>query len=393
MKTADYIDINDDAALMAAYARHGGTIPAQKPRTAKVLRFPLERARGFEPPTGNDWLIKGLIPKDGVGVLFGETGEYKTFTAIHLALHIATGKPWGGHKVKHPGPVIYIAVEGARGSKKRIQGIIRAHNAGDPPIFQISKPVNFGTSNEHAAALIEDIAAQGVKPVFIVVDTLSATLNGGEENGPGMSMFLANCLSIATHFGCFVLAVHHVGHAAEGRERGHSSLKSNVDTRIFCEKPERLQATVTFLKVKDGEDKVLLDLRLDLVHFGLDEDGDPITTLAVMSAEQVDAEPKQAKKVSVPPQERLLMATVELALIEAGQDFLIPDGPKVKVVTEEAIRSRYYARIAEKPLPNETPEKLAQRQRQAFHRSLNAAIKAMRLIATERGGERIIWMP
>jgi hypothetical protein len=49
-----------------------------------------------------------------------------------------------------------------------------------------------------------------------------------------------------------------------------------------------------------------------------------------MSAEQVDAEPKQAKKVSVPPQERLLMATVELALIEASQDFTITDGPKVK---------------------------------------------------------------
>jgi hypothetical protein len=112
-----------------------------------------------------------------------------------------------------------------------------------------------------------------------------------------------------------------------------------------------------------------------------------------MSAEQVDAEPKQAKKVSVPPQERRLMATVELALIEASQDFTITDGPKVKAVTEEAIRSRYYARVAEKPLPNETPDKLAQRQRQAFHRSLNAAIKAMRLIAPERGGERIIWMP
>jgi hypothetical protein len=112
-----------------------------------------------------------------------------------------------------------------------------------------------------------------------------------------------------------------------------------------------------------------------------------------MSAEQVDAEPKQTKKVSVPPQERLLMATVELALIEAGQDFRIPEGPAVKAVTEEAIRSRYYARIAEKPLPDETPEKLVQRQRQAFHRSLNAAVKAMRIIATERGGERIVWLP
>jgi hypothetical protein len=390
--SAPYIDINP-APPTAAYTGLGGSLPSQKAKAAKPLRFPLERACDFEPPSAEDWLIKGLIPKEGVGTLFGESGEYKTFTAIHLCLHIATGEMWGGRNVKHPGPVVYIAVEGARGSKKRIQGIIRAHQAGDPPIFQVSKPLNFGTSNEHAEALVADIAAQGVKPVFIVVDTLSASMNGGEENGPGMSMFLSNCQRLASHFGCFVLAVHHVGHNAEGRERGWSGLKGNTDTRICCEKPEKLRASVAFKKVKDDEDGITFDLRLEMVLFGRDEDGDPITTLAVMSAEQVEDEPKQAQKVSVPPQERLLMATVELALIEAGQDFLIPDGPKVKVVTEEAIRSRYYPRVAEKPLPNETPEKLAQRQRQAFHRSLNAAVKAMRLIATERGGERIIWMP
>ena len=327
-------------------------------------------------------------------MLFGETGEYKTFTAIHLCLHVATGQPWGGRKVKHHGPVVYIAVEGARGSKKRIQGIIRAHNAGNPPIYQISKPVNLGTSNEHAEALIEDIEAQGVKPVFIVVDTLSASMAGGDENNQGMSQFLANCLRIANYFSCFVLAVHHVGHNAEGRERGHSSLKSNVDTRIFCEKPEKLRAAVTFKKVKDGEDNIAFDLRLEPVRFGLDEDGDTLSTLTVMSAVEIDPEPKQAKKASVPPQERLLMDTVELALIEAGKNVRpFIDGPEVKAVAEEEIRSRYYARLAEKADSDEAPELFAQRQSKAFRRSLASAIKAKNLIAADRAGRRIIWLP
>ena len=318
------------------------------PRASKPIRFPLERALDFAPPSSEDWLIKGLIPKEGVGTLFGAPGEYKTFTAIHICLHIATGETWGGRKVKHTGPVVYIAVEGARGSKKRIQGIVKAHSAGDPQIFQISKPINFGTSNDHARALVEDITAQGVKPVLIVVDTLSASLNGGEENGPGMSMFLSNCNMLATHFGCFVLAVHHVGHNAEGRERGHSSLGGNTDTRISCTKPERLRASITFEKVKDDEDRVQFSLELEKVLFGMDEDGDPITTLAVMSAVEVEAEPKKADKGTIPPQERLLMDMVEQAVLEAGQDFHIPEGPKVRVASEEAIRSRYYARLAEK---------------------------------------------
>ena len=203
------------------------------------------------------------------------------------------------------------------------------HNAGDPPIYQISKPVNFGTSNEDAEAVIRDIEAQRVKPVFVVVDTLSATLNGGEENGAGMSQFLANCLRIANYFDCFVLAVHHVGHNAEGRERGHSSLKSNVDTRIFCQKPEKLKASVVFKKVKDGDDNITFDLRLEIIPFGLDEDGDPITTLAVTSAAEVDADAKPVKKAVVPPQERLLRDMVELAMIDTGFECRpFPDGPK-----------------------------------------------------------------
>jgi len=274
-----YINLNDPKVVDFPARSAVNVQPRSKP-----LRFPLERARDFEPPTGDDWLIKGLISREGVGTLFGESGAYKTFTALHIALHVATGKPWAGRKIKHPGPVVYIAVEGARGSKKRIQGVVRAHNAGDPPIYQISKPINFGTSNEHAEALLVDIAAHGVQPSLIVVDTLSASMNGGEENGAGMSMFLSNCQKLSSHFGCFVLAVHHVGHNAEGRERGWSGLRGNTDTRIICEKPERLRAAVVFEKVKDDEDKVPFDLGLEVVHFGLDEDGDPITTLAEVGA-------------------------------------------------------------------------------------------------------------
>jgi hypothetical protein len=116
-------------------------------------------------------------------------------------------------------------------------------------------------------------------------------------------------------------------------------------------------------------------------------------TPAVRSAEQVEAEPKQAKKVSIPPRERLLMDVVEQSLIEAGWEFHIPDGPKVKAVADEAIRPRYFARIAEQPLPDEKPEGLNQRQRQAFSRALNSAIKAKRLIAADHSGQRIIWLP
>jgi hypothetical protein len=366
------------------------------PKATKPSPLKLEHWCDLPPPTGEEWLVKGLVPKQGVGTLFGASGAFKSFGAIDLAWHIAAGARWAGRRV-NAAPVVYLAVEGSAGVRKRLNGARKQHGRSDArdPLYMVAAALNLGAGPEDAARMISSIEAIDVKPGLVVVDTLSASLAGADENGQGMGAFLGNCQRIALRFDCLVIAVHHTGWGenAGRRERGHSSLPANVDLRILCEKVEDQKAAWTFEKIKDGPSGQVLKLTLEEVEFGLDRDGDPITTLAVMSAEQVDAEPKQTKKVSVPPQERLLMATVELALIEAGQDFRIPEGPAVKAVTEEAIRSRYYARIAEKPLPDETPEKLVQRQRQAFHRSLNAAVKAMRIIATERGGERIVWLP
>jgi putative DNA primase/helicase len=361
----------------------------------KAIRFKAVRACALGPPSGEDWLIKGLLPKEGVGTFFGSSGAYKSFSAINIALHIATGEPWSGRKVAQA-DAVYVASEGAAGAAKRISGAMEANGAADPPLYLISKAVNFGTGTQDANTLIADLEAQGITPGFIGIDTLSASMAGGDENGGGMAMFLMNCQTLSQHFGCFVMPLHHVGHGENGgrRERGHSSLIGNVDVRILCERPENRQATLEWVKVKDGPDGIKFRLELDVVDFGHDRDGDPITTLAVRSGVEVDAQPKLAKKAIIPPQERLLMDTVELALIEAGRNLRpFADGAEVKAVAEDAIRSRYYARLAEKPLPDETPEKLAQRQRKAFRRSLNAALQAMRLVAAEREGERIIWMP
>lgn len=394
---------------MELYRRLGGALPAQKPKAGTRDRarptptgsprnlFKLEHWYDLAPPTGEEWLVKGLLPKQGVGTLFGASGAFKSFTAIDIAWHIAAGERWADRRVD-AAPVVYLAIEGSAGVRKRLNGARKLHgrNKDREPLYMVGAALNLGAGAEDAGRMIASIEAIGVSPGLVVVDTLSASLAGGDENGQGMGMFLGNCQRISQRFDCLVLAVHHTGWGenAGRRERGHSSLPANVDTRIFCERLADEIASWTFEKVKDGKAGQVMHLRLEEVHFGQDRDGDPITTLVVSSAEQVEVEPKKAKKVRVPPQGSLLMATVELALIDAGK-YVRPfiDGPEVKVVTEEEIRSRYYARLAEKPLPGETPEKLVQRQRQAFHRAMNSALNAMRLIATERGGERIVWLP
>ena len=60
-----------------------------------------------------------------------------------------------------------------------------------------------------------------------------------------MLAFVANLQTLSARFGCFVLAVHHTGHSAEGRMRGHSSLHAGVDVALLCERRDGLAATLS----------------------------------------------------------------------------------------------------------------------------------------------------
>jgi len=58
------------------------------------------------------WLVKGVIPDCGMGVLFGDSGSGKTFISIDLALAISQGLDWQGCRVKKPTGVLYVSAEG-----------------------------------------------------------------------------------------------------------------------------------------------------------------------------------------------------------------------------------------------------------------------------------------
>jgi RecA-family ATPase len=69
------------------------------------------------------WLIPGLLAAESFAVLYGPPGSAKTFLALELALSIASGIEGsaGLGKPVESGAVIYVAGEGVRGIRKRIE--------------------------------------------------------------------------------------------------------------------------------------------------------------------------------------------------------------------------------------------------------------------------------
>jgi AAA domain len=384
------------APLESAEPWERGT-PTIGPSAGAPPRFILESWPEITFEGGEESLIKRVLPRRGVAVVYGKPASFKSFVVGHMALCVALGWVWAGRRV-FQAPVVYIAAEGAAGLRKRKAGYVKAHpDLGESvPFSLVSSAPNLGADPGDLPELIAAIEAAGIVPGMIVIDTLFQTLGASDENGAGMTAFVANAGRLAQRFDCLVLIVHHVGLGDDKRMRGHSSLGGGVDATILCERQEgALEATLTIVKLKDEASDVRFLARMSRVVLGHDEDGDEISTLIVDSVEEAQAAPSAPATKSVPKSLRLLMDVVAQVLDEAGADIRAfgAAGPKVRAVAERHIRKLYFDRIAEKADPDEDAEKLYDRQRVSFKRAIKSAIDAKLLVANECGGERVIWLP
>ena len=365
--------------------------------SARQPRFVLESWPEITFDSGEEWLVKRFLPQRGVAVVYGKPASFKSFVASHIALCCALGWAWAGRRVLKAS-IVYIAAEGASGHRKRKAGYVKAYP--DLParvdFALISAAPNLGVEPGDLAELTGAIERANVSPGLIVLDTLAQTLGGSDENGAGMTAFLANAGRLAQRFDCLVLIVHHVGLGDDKRMRGHSSLAGGVDAAILCERQEgALEATLTLVKLKDEASDVRFVTRLSRVVLGHDEDGDEVSTLIVDEVTEAETASGASKPKSVPERQRLLLDIVVAAIDEFGETVrpFGADAPSVRTVFDEVVRDRYYAAIAEKADPGDGQEKVAERQRKAFNRAINAMLDAKRLVARDVGGRRMLWLP
>src|SRR5262245_30798097 len=74
-----------------------------------------------------DHLVKGLIPRVGIAVVWGPPKCGKSFWTFDLAMHSALGWDYRGRRVVS-GTVVYCAFEGAEGFKARATAFRQQHN-------------------------------------------------------------------------------------------------------------------------------------------------------------------------------------------------------------------------------------------------------------------------
>ncbi|MEQ9488035.1 MAG: AAA family ATPase [Alphaproteobacteria bacterium] len=305
----------------------------------------------------NEWIVKGVLGTGNLSVLFAPPGSGKTFVALDIAAHVASGLDWCGRAVRG-GPAVYLAAEGQQGVFKRVlaQQQRRIDPDEDVRLAIVPKSLDLFNDDGDLPGFVSELHRladlMGDRLALVVIDTLSCVMADGEENYPSdMGRLIMNMQKIIEATGAHVMMLHHPSKDRPDEMRGHGRLKGSIDTSILLQKDELTgQISAAIRKQKDGEEGPLATISLVAVEIGLDEDGDPITSCVV---DAVPAEVETApKKKRLNDNSQLGLMSLREALATDPRD-TPPDAPEAfrahvpQVVTVDHWRKRFYARKGE----------------------------------------------
>lgn len=243
------------------------------------------------------WLVKRIIPDAGVGAIYGDSGTFKSFLTLDLLAHISNGWDWFGQRVK-AAPAVYVPFEGQGGVPNRVKAWRLAQAARTNPqvLFSVIPPADVQSKvaviieplnlrekldrDKLVATLTENGWAGGV----LCIDTLAHASNGIEENSSAMGEMIGIFQDLQQRLGGVILLIHHTGKDHAKGMRGWSGLHAAMDFVIECQHEKDAGhhgARFALTKVKDGATGRMFNFTMHVVQLGIDEDGDPITSLTV----------------------------------------------------------------------------------------------------------------
>jgi 5S rRNA maturation endonuclease (ribonuclease M5) len=305
---------------------------------SKIRILDISELADLQPPS---WLVDDIITANGMSVWWGKSGALKSFVALDIAMSVASGLAFQGHQVK-PGPVVYLAAEGAYGLAKRVLGWQSTKAEGAPALFKlIPHPVSIVGEIDD---LIATILALPERPTLIVLDTLARTFGSGHENDTAdMGAYVVAVDKLREATGAHVAIVHHSGKDEERGERGNVALRGACDTIVYV---KRLGKDKVHLvnespkgKQKDADEFKTIKLRSQIIEF--EQRDQRVNTLVLMLDDAVFAsEPEgdeSETKVASEPKTRY--GRVEIMVLTALEKAGTPLGITRLTAMTEAKKS------------------------------------------------------
>jgi hypothetical protein len=348
------------------------------------------------PADSRPWLVYGTLPEVGAGLLSGQWGTYKTFTAIDIACAVMSRTPIFGSEVDRQGGVVLHAAEGAPEVPIRLEAAIknRSPSMAKAPFAWLTPeklPLNLldPKSVQSFIERLQKIDAEmkmrfNLPLVLIIIDTLVATAgfkNSGDEDDAvlGARLMKQGVGEISRKTGAFVLCVDHFGKNAETGTRGTSAKEDNVDVILATLGQKSIAGVVpdprlVVRKVRGGVQGREYAFATSIVDTGVvDSKRRPITTLVIKWSEQTSPSTPGANDIRNPwPKSlRLLRKVLMNILADHGSEQRpYPDGPMVQAVSMKLVRAEFYK---EYPAGGDDETKRKAAKNKAFNRAIKDA--------------------
>ena len=237
------------------------------------------------------WLVRGLLPKAKLGVIYGSPGTGKSFWALDLAASLALGSPWNSIPTKQA-DVVYICAEGVSAFRKRVEAYQTHHEIDFGSALRIIGDQPDLLNGGDIKTLLAEL--DKAQPELVIIDTLMQVMPGGDENsGVDMGNVLKACGQIHERTGAMVLIVHHAGKDPTKGARGFSGLRGAADVEV-CITNGAVTKVASITKMKDGEDDATYPFRLCQVSLPPCE-GEAVNSCIVEHVERTGAAKRPAE--------------------------------------------------------------------------------------------------
>lgn len=211
------------------------------------------------------WTVEDLIPEGGLGIIVGEAGVGKSWLMYHLALCVASGKPYLGRFAVKQSPALMLDAEASLdliGSRmtRLWNGISGETDSAPPSAMPQDLPVRIIAG----AMMLDDPRAMReferriceVGAGLAIIDPLVMVHSLDENSSADMAGFFGSLKRLAARTGCTLVIAHHarkqgpVSNRASERIRGSSAIRGAVDCHIFLRRTSAGKMIVEVSKMK-----------------------------------------------------------------------------------------------------------------------------------------------
>lgn len=366
---------------------------------------------GTAPTKPPRMLVKSIIPFEGIAFIGGQSGSGKTFVAVDLAVSLASGTPFFGHRVNERVGVVILAAEGSSTIASRICVARESKTDGTALPIAWRWDVPDLARPKLVAALIETLrrlsnlfqAEHGVRLGAVIIDTLAAAFSIEDENSnaeAAKALRLMNAMAKA--LGVIVMPVHHYGKGVETGLRGASAWRAGADA-VLSVSADRDQTTgdcrnrrIALTKSRVGEEGWSMEFALNFIPLGHDEDEVPYGACYIQPVGGSEVKLTRIvseKKNKVPHAASVFLDALTTVLAERSEKIrpFGSEGSEIFAVDRDDIRKEFNPSYAVDSDSDDGKAKSDSR-RKAFGRGEEWALDRKLIATREINGRQMTWL-